>query len=94
MIYAIAFAIATLADIVTTNLVLSKGGRELNGIVAWFMERLGRFWWLPKALITAAFFLVLDTWPDNDALLRYGVGVAAIVSALVAARNYAIYRRM
>lgn len=93
MSIAVSFTIATLADIVTTNLVLSKGGRELNGVVVWFMGCLGRFWWLPKAAVAAAFFGALDAWPDNDAL-RYGVGVAAIVTALVAARNYAIYRRM
>lgn len=93
MIYAIAFAITTLSDIITTNLVLSKGGREINGIVAWFMGKLGKLWWTPKALLAVVFFWALDAWPGNDAL-RYGVGVAAIVTALVAARNYAIYRRM
>lgn len=90
MIYALIFALATLADVLTTNLVLSKGGRESNGIVAWFMARLSRFWWLPKALLAAVFFWSTGAWPA----VQYGVGVAAAFTALVAARNYVIYRRM
>lgn len=38
-------------DVVSTNLVLAAGGRELNPIVSWTMEHLEAWWHMPKILI-------------------------------------------
>lgn len=36
-------------DCISTNLVLSKGrGHEGNGVMAWFMGRMGHWWWMAK----------------------------------------------
>jgi hypothetical protein len=39
-------------DVVTTNYILEKGGRELNPLMAYFMSNLGDYWWVPKAVMT------------------------------------------
>ena len=39
-------------DILSTNAILARGGRELNPVVRAFM-RLGRWWWLPKVAVCA-----------------------------------------
>lgn len=42
-----------LADVVTTNRVLARGGREANPLVWWTMRRMGRAWWMPKLAVTS-----------------------------------------
>lgn len=41
MIWLILFAALQAVDVTLTVLVLRKGGRELNPIMRWFMDRLG-----------------------------------------------------
>ena len=58
----IALGIACLADIITTERALRRGGREANPVVAWFMRKLGgRGWIIAKALLTAAAGYLLFT---------------------------------
>ena len=63
----IVFALAQLADVVTTLGFLRRGGREVNPIIAWLMARLGgRGWIVVKLAVTAAvawyFWLVGVIW--------------------------------
>ena len=53
MIYAfILTMLLTGIDIYQTNIILAMGGYEKNKIIKFFMERLGKWWWIPKCLIT------------------------------------------
>lgn len=38
-------------DVYTTNKILSQGGRELNKIMKFFMDKFKSFWYIPKVLI-------------------------------------------
>ena len=49
-----AYALAQIADVVTTNRALRSGGREANPVIRWAMARTGRAWPLVKAAITGA----------------------------------------
>lgn len=35
-------------DVLTTNKVISNGGRELNPLVRWYMSKTGKWWWTLK----------------------------------------------
>lgn len=86
----IAYVIANLLDIASTNLVLKRGGRELNPILRWAMEALEGGWPLVKigfagaalALLTASFD---EVWP---------IWAGAAVYGLVAINNFRVARRM
>lgn len=62
----IAYIMANLADIVSTNKVLRRGGRELNPVMRWAMEKFGKFWVVPKLALAgfAAAMILLygDMW--------------------------------
>ena len=83
MTYAlIAFALAVLADIVTTIRGLKKGGTELNPILAWAMRKLGKGWLVFKVVLSliAAFVLY-----KGDA--EWAIWVLAALTNLVAVSN-------
>jgi hypothetical protein len=73
-------------DVVSTNRVLSRGGREFNPIIAWIMQRLGRAWWMPKFAVVSvpSGFAVAYANPRIDAALA-GIAVAYVV---VVANNF------
>jgi hypothetical protein len=51
-----------IADIVTTNLALHRGGWEINPLMALAQTYLGTPWWLPKFVLMAlAGLIVLST---------------------------------
>lgn len=77
----IAFFAAQLADVWTTNKVLSQGGREANPVVKWLMDR-GLWPWAKVIAATGAAGVV---W-----YLGYPWGVAAIaaLTGAVAFNNY------
>ena len=54
--------ILSVADILTTNRILARGGHEANPFMAWLMAILGPQWMVAKVLATAviAFWLVAD----------------------------------
>jgi len=77
----ILFAGLELADVVTTNLVLSiPGAREANPIMAAIQTHLGSAWWLPKAAIVAWFAVAATEsrchWPMVCAVSLCAVVVA------------------
>lgn len=39
-------------DVMTTNAILGRGGKELNPLMVFFMAHLGDCWWVPKAVMT------------------------------------------
>lgn len=84
----IAFALAQLADVLTTRRALAAGLREVNPIWRWMQARLGRSWWVPR--IAGAWALAGALWwhlgPVPVAIMAVGIGV-------VAANNWRLTRR-
>lgn len=73
----IAFALAQIADVLTTRRLLDQGGRELNPVVAFFMGRMGRQWWIAKIAIA---------WAGAAALHWFGyTWVVAILAGVIGA---------
>jgi len=46
----IAYVIANLLDVISTNKVLKNGGKELNPVMRWAMDKFGHLWVIPKLL--------------------------------------------
>ncbi len=46
--------IFVIADIVLTIIILKKGGKEINPFNRFFMEKLGKWWGIPKFIISVA----------------------------------------
>lgn len=84
MIYAlIAFALAQLADIVSTTKALQSGGtREANPAVRWIMERFGRGWIVLKVVVSGGGAFLL--W---NAGFEFGIWAMAAITVWVAYRN-------
>jgi hypothetical protein len=81
---ATAFALATIADNVTTNRALSRGAREANPIIAWIMRATGpRGWVVVKCVLAAAIGGAL-VWLDAPWVL----GAASLLTALAAWHNH------
>ena len=81
-------ALLQLADVWSTNRALSGGGRELNPIIAWMMERLGPAWWVPKIALAAFFFGVLAwTYYDGWHQALWAVWGLNAVYVLIVANN-------
>lgn len=57
------FAALQAADIALTALVLRNGGRELNPIMHWFMDRLGM---IPGLAVPKLFALAVVAWINID----------------------------
>lgn len=78
------------ADILLTNRILAAGGKELNPVMRWCMDRCGKYWWAPKMVLTCLVVLVL---------LRSGGGhwlpltVACAIQAGIVAWNIKEYRK-
>lgn len=76
------YALATIADVVTTSQALARGGREGNPVIRLAMERLGAGWVVAKvalALLVGWLFVASGhAWP---------LFLAAGVTAAVAWRN-------
>jgi len=79
------FVIAQIADVISTNLALSRGHREANPVIRWVMDHTGKAWPIFKLLVSgagaAAFYYAGLALP----LLAFGV-----VVGLVALRNFKI----
>ena len=67
-------------DVVSTNRVLSLGGREFNPVMVWIMRRTGWAWWLPKLALAAVplSLALIYADPRIDAVLA-GIGAAYVV---------------
>lgn len=62
-------SVLQVGDVVTTNRVLARGGREANPIMAWVMARLGGYWWLSKVAIILLLGVALWQMPAYPATL-------------------------
>ncbi|MCK9513573.1 MAG: DUF5658 family protein [Pigmentiphaga sp.] len=79
----IAYALAQIADVLTTLRALRRGGIEANPVIRWMMGRLGRYGWVVvKLAITAGIAAWL--WSEGQAV---GLLIVAGVTGLVALNN-------
>ena len=83
----VAYILAQIADVVTTERGLRRGAREANGVVARAQDKLGRVWIVLKAALSgcAAFVLV-----QNGAV--WGLWLVAVLTGAVAVNNVRVSR--
>jgi len=87
MIAAILLTLLQLADAWTTHRVISKGGRELNPILAWLFNQIGHI----AGLIIAKGGVILILWLALPAILALPAHIGAIsLWVLVAAYVVAV----
>jgi len=81
----ILFVVASLLDVVSTNKLLSKGGRELNPVIAFIMKHTGKHWWIGKvALNGLALGLILYLG------IHWVLWIGAAAMLLIAINNFRI----
>lgn len=72
-------------DILTTNAILARGGRELNPLMRLCM-RLGAAWglpwWLPKITVASAGAWTLAAWGGNEGLVSLILLVTAYLGVV------------
>jgi len=74
-------SVLTAIDVITTNQIIFIGvGDEGNGIISLLMETFGGWWWVPKALASVVFVIVVDRmWERRAAKIAFGTVVAYYV---------------
>jgi hypothetical protein len=83
----IAYILAQLADVVTTERGLRRGAVEANGFIAWAQEMLGRGWIVLKLGLSGAIAYVLVM--EGHA---WGVWLLAGITGAVAVNNVRVSR--
>ncbi len=71
--------ILMVADIYLTGKILAKGGKELNPLMRWCMDKLGENWMMPKVIVTLGVLAVFFTFPSSVPLIAICVAQGAIV---------------
>lgn len=79
----IAYVVVNVLDVVSTNYLLKRGGRELNPVMRWAMGKFGKAWVIPKMGLAGA---ALAIFLHFDLLYMVWAGAGAVV--LVAANNF------
>lgn len=74
------------ADVLTTNKVLSQGGRELHPVTQWVMDTFGKSWGIIKVVATLG--LVYGATLLFPSYATTVVFTGAIVTLLVVIHNY------
>ena len=83
----IAYIIAQIADVVTTERGLRRGAVEANGFIALMMDKLGRGWIVLKLGVSAAVAYVLVM--EGQA---WGLWLLAAITGAVAVNNVRVSR--
>jgi len=65
-------------DVLSTELVLAKGGWESNPLGVWAIANMGAWWWLPKLAVVLVCTLVMTRWP-----VRYIAPAVALMAIVV-----------
>ena len=70
------FAALQVADVTLTTLILRRGGRELNPVMRWLMDKVGV---IPAMAVTKALLVAYFAWADIPALTIAGCVLYAAV---------------
>lgn len=79
----IAYAVANLADILSTNYLLRRGGRELNPVMRWAMDKFGKAWVIPKLALAGA-----GLWLFVSVNAEWAIWAGAALVGVVAVNNF------
>ena len=83
----IAYALAQIADVLTTLRALRRGGIEANPVIRWLMDRLGHGWIVVKLALAGG--IAAWAWQAGAA---WAVWLVAAVTGLVALNNWRVTR--
>ncbi len=88
--------VLNVADVWLTNEVLRRGGSEMNPIVRWLMDKLGREvgMILPKAVMLAVLGYGSFSGTGNPVVVIGGLGLAVAAYVYAAIHNYRSYRKL
>ena len=91
IIMAAVFVALGVFDVVSTNMVLARGGNESNPLMTFCMTKLGPDrWWIPKMTITLTAALACIFVPWGWLFLLIMIAIQAWVDY----RNYRVYRQV
>lgn len=79
----IAYAVAQIADVLTTVRALRRGGVEANPVIRWLMDRLGRYGWIVVKLVVAG-GIAAWAWQAGQVGV---IWIVAVVTGLIALNN-------
>lgn len=83
----------TVADVLTTNAVISSGiGQEGNPVVRVLMSTLGWWWWIPKMVFGVILALLCNKRWDKSHIARLATLAFSVVYLHVVSHNFAIIR--
>ena len=85
----LALLAAQIADVVTTNRVLAKGGRELNPVMRWIMDKTGDQWAVVKVVLALIVAVVL--WASG---MAWAIWIITALTWAVALLNWRTLRGM
>jgi hypothetical protein len=81
-------------DVIVTNMVIAKGrGSEANPVMAFLMTKLGKFWWVYKAVLLP---LAYEAWvylPVNPVPDLIAVFLVTALYVYVIINNYTVLWR-
>jgi hypothetical protein len=83
----VALALAQLLDVLSTNAVLANvpNATEANPVMHFAMDRLGEYWWLPKAALAALYLFFAARLRQAPRRLAVAIGgFASLYAAFVA----------
>jgi hypothetical protein len=73
------FGVLQVADVLTTDRVLARGGWEGNPLQELAQRHLGSIWWAPKAVLMLACVFIMARWKP-----RYVMPLVALMAVIVA----------
>lgn len=83
----IAYALAQLADVLTTLRALRQGGVEANPVVRWLMDALGHGWIVVKLALAGG--IAAWAWQAGEV---GAIWIVAAVTGLIALNNLRVVR--
>jgi len=85
--------LAQVFDYKSTKAVISLGGKEKIPFIRWLMQKLPKYWWIPKYVIGSGvgigIIFYTDGWPKYVILLCYNL---AFIGAII--NNYLVLKRL
>ena len=78
-------------DVLTTQRILAKGGRELNPVVAFFMRFMGGYWFAIKIVLVAA--VTAAAWWFPSWALVWAIWFGNLATAWAVYNNLTVIRK-
>lgn len=85
----LALLAAQIADVATTNRILARGGRELNPVMCWIMDKTGDQWAVVKVVLALIVAVVL--WASG---MAWAIWIITALTWAVVLLNWRTLRGM